>query len=237
VTRDFRPLVLCYHAVSDDWEHVLAVRPSALERQIRRVLRQGYQPATATETLARGGQLLHVTFDDAYRSIGQALSLLEQLRVPCTVFACSDYTQDGRPLAVPELGDEAESYPGELATMTWDQLREFLGRGVEIGSHTSTHPHLTRLSDRELEVELTDSRARIEDELNCRCRFLAYPYGECDARVMAAARSAGYEAAFAERPDEKRFDPFAVPRVGIYRRDHALRSRLKTSALIRRVLV
>jgi peptidoglycan/xylan/chitin deacetylase (PgdA/CDA1 family) len=236
VRREFQPLVLCYHAVSDDWQHVLAVRPRAIRDQLHALLRRGYAPATAEEITAGEGRRLHVTFDDAYRSVATVLPELERLGVFCTIFACADYAHDGRPLAVPELAAEADAHPAELATMTVDQLRDLAERGIEIGSHTSTHAHLTQLSETELELELSGSRARLEDELGQRCRFLAYPYGEHDARVRAAARSAGYEAAFALRSQGPLIDPFAVPRVGIYRGDSRLRSRLKTSALIRRVL-
>jgi len=131
---------------------------------------------------------------------------------------------------VPELEAELVAVPGELATLRWDELRELSARGVTIGSHTLTHPHLTVLSDGELERELRESRLRIEDELGAPCTLLAYPYGEHGARVRAAARAAGYEAAFGLTPDGGATDDFALPRVGIWRRDGALRVLLKTAA-------
>jgi len=176
---------------------------------------------------------MHVTFDDAYESVANALPILERLRLPATVFACSDYANDGRPLDVPELAAEVAAHPAELATMDWDALRALSERGLEIGSHTSTHPHLTRLSDSELHRELRESRSRLEDELSRPCRFLAYPYGENDVRVREAARRAGYEAAFGLRERFTAPDRFALPRADLYRRDRPLRARLKTSLLPR----
>jgi peptidoglycan/xylan/chitin deacetylase (PgdA/CDA1 family) len=79
-----------------------------------------------------------------------------------------------------------------------------------------------------------EARERIAAELRRPCRFLAYPYGEHDARVRAAARAAGYEAAFALRSSEWRPDRYALPRVDLYRRDGDLRARLKTIAGVRR---
>ena len=83
--------------------------------------------------------------------------------------------------------------------MDWDELRSLADDGIEIGSHTVSHPHLTRLDDATLRLELVDSRERVEDEIGRPCRFLAYPFGEEDGRVRRAARDAGYEAAFALR--------------------------------------
>jgi peptidoglycan/xylan/chitin deacetylase (PgdA/CDA1 family) len=174
-----------------------------------------------------------VTFDDAFRSVVNALPILERLGVPATVFACAGYAEQGRPLDVPELAAEASAHPDELATMSWDELRALRERGVEIGSHTVSHPHLPQLSEAEIQSELTDSRARLEDELGEPCRFLAYPYGEHDARVRAAARRAGYAAAFALASTAEPRDEFALSRVDLYRKDNRLSTILKTSMLRR----
>jgi peptidoglycan/xylan/chitin deacetylase (PgdA/CDA1 family) len=227
-----RPLVLCYHAVSDHWEHKLAVRTLAFERQLRSLLRRRFRPATATQALAGRGRLLHVTFDDAFTSVARnAAPVLERIGVPATVFAAADFAADGRPLDVPELADEARAHPGHLATMRWDELRGLAQRGFEIGSHTVSHAHLRELGDEELRRELRDSRERCEAELERPCRLLAYPFGEHDLRVQAAVRHAGYEAAFALRAGTSRTNPFAQPRVDFYRGDSLARATVKTSFL------
>lgn len=230
----FRPLVLCYHAVSDGWRHDLAVPPDALERQVRALLRRGWRPGRVEEVVAGRRRLLHVTFDDAYRSVAAGLAALDRVGVPATVFACPELADDGSPLAVPELADEAIAHPDELATMGWDDLRELVASGVEVGSHTLTHPHLTRIDDGELHRELRESRLRLEDELGRPCRYVAYPYGDEDGRVRAAARTAGYEAAFALPGRDRPVDRYALPRVGVYRGDSAARVALKTTASLRR---
>lgn len=226
------PLILCYHSVSDGWPDPLAVPPRAFERQLRSLLRRRYRSVPAADLFRHTGRLFHVTFDDAYRSVLDVLPTLERLGADATVFACTGYANEGRPLLIPELAARAEGYEQELATMDWNALRAAAERGVEIGSHTVGHVHLPQLSDSHLRRELHESRERIEDELGRPCRFLAYPFGESDDRVRAAARTAGYEAAFALRP--KRDSPlqrYAVPRADIYRRDGSLRFRLKTSGV------
>ena len=83
-------LVLCYHAVSADWNHPIAVRPEILRRQLRALARWGWKPAAASDVIARRSRALHVTFDDAYRSVVAALPVLEQFGLRPTVFACTD---------------------------------------------------------------------------------------------------------------------------------------------------
>lgn len=224
-------LVLCYHSVSKVWPHALSVTPDAFRRQVTSIARAGLPPLSA-HALAEGARHgVHVTFDDAYRDVLEVLPLLEELSLPTTVFACSAYADAGRPLAVPELAADAEGIPDALATMSWDMLREIAERGVEIGSHTVSHPHLTQLSDDELDRELRDSRSRIEDKLGRPARLLAYPYGEHDARVQAAARRAGYAAAFAQWPGSSIRNDYALPRASFYRADSLRRAMFKTTKL------
>jgi peptidoglycan/xylan/chitin deacetylase (PgdA/CDA1 family) len=169
-----RALVLCYHAVSEAWADELAIPPDVLLGQIRKLLRRGLAPGTADDALA-GRRIFHVTFDDAYRKLRRVLPDLRQLGLSVTVFACPGFADDGRPLNVSELTERTRTFKDEVRTMNWNELRESASMGVDIGSHTVSHPHLTRLGDSELKRELEVSKERIEDELRRPCRFLAYP--------------------------------------------------------------
>jgi peptidoglycan/xylan/chitin deacetylase (PgdA/CDA1 family) len=197
------------------------------------MLLRRYAPGTAVDVVEGRPGVVHATFDDAYRSVEAALPILERLGVPATVFVCTGFADDGRPLRIAELRDDVDAAPQEFETLRWDELRELSERGVEIGSHTVDHAHLPRLGDDELERELQDSRAHIEDELGLRCRYLAYPFGEHDARVRRAAEQAGYDAAFAVDASRQDPDRWAVPRVDLYWRDTGLRARLRLSTGLR----
>ena len=221
-------MVLCYHRVSTAEPHRLALTAEAIEAHLRLLLRR-FEPGTAADVVEGRPRVLHVTFDDAYRSIEAALPILERLHVPATVFVCTGFADDGRPLRIAELRDDVEAAPEEWATLRWDELRDLSERGVAIGSHTIGHAHLTRLGDDELERELRDSRAQIEDELGLACPYIAFPFGEHDARVRRAAEQTGYEAAFAVRSKP---DRWAIPRIDLYWRDTGLRGRLRLFPLV-----
>lgn len=188
-------------------------------------------PVRAEDVLDGRAGVFHLTFDDAYRNVLDVVPILEGLGIPATVFASTSFADTGATFAVPELVTRIRGYEAEASTLDWVALRGLAERGLEIGSHTVCHPHLTRLSDAELERELTESKQRLETELGRPCRYLAYPYGETDARVQQAARAAGYAAAFALDSNREPFDRMAVPRIDVYRPDGALRFALKTSVL------
>ena len=96
--------------------------------------------------------------------------------------------------------------PAAYAGITWQQAREMEAAGVEVASHTLTHPILTQVGDAQLECELRESKARLEAELRHPVNLFCYPNGDLDARIIEAARRAGYraavtvEAGFNEKP-------------------------------------
>ncbi|NKB87473.1 MAG: polysaccharide deacetylase family protein [Acidobacteria bacterium] len=82
--------------------------------------------------------------------------------------------------------------------MDWSQVRELHDAGIEIGSHTVSHPALSQCDDETLAFELWESRRELETRLGAPTPVVAYPFGgpgEYDGRVMAAATQAGYRLA------------------------------------------
>jgi len=227
-------LILCYHALSPTWTADLSTTPARFERQISWLTKHGYRGMTFTEAVAspRRGRVVVVTFDDAYRSVIElGRPILDRFGLPATVFAPTDFIGTGEPLRWPGvdgwLGSPDER---ELTPMSWAELQTLRGAGWEIGSHTGSHPHLTTIEDRALEDELGRSKAACERHLGCPCTSLAYPYGDVDARVAAAAGRVGYRAAGAlPRGRLGPRETLAWPRIGIYRLDDEHRFRLKVS--------
>lgn len=226
-------IVLCYHALSPTWEADLSTTPERFERQISLLRRRGYRAITFTEAACTrpADRTVAITFDDAYRSVLElAQPILDSFAAPATVFVPTDYIVRDGTLNWPGIdrwhggADERELMP-----MSWSQLQTLAAAGWEIGSHTGSHPHLTQLDEVALADELARSKATCEAHIGVECTSLAYPYGDVDARVVAAAASAGYRAAAAlpTRLDSR--DPLCWPRVGVYRVDDNLRFRLKVS--------
>ena len=105
------------------------------------------------------------------------------------------------------------------STMTWDDVHTLQMLGVEFGSHGMTHELLPSLPDRELQAEVELSRAAIAERLGD-CPRLAYPNGDCDARVREQVSRAGYKHAFINSPGPvtKDTDRLAIPRINLNER-------------------
>ena len=231
-------LVLSYHAVSERWPAALSVTPGRLEAQLRLLVSRGYRGLTFSEAVRSpaGERVVAVTFDDAFRSVlQQGLPILRRLGLPGTVFVPTDFPGRAR-MSWPGIDSWLGGpHDGELQPLTWDELRTLAEAGWEIGSHTRSHPHLTRIPDDALATELGESRRLLEEVLGQPCRSLAYPFGDHDDRVVAAAADAGYEAACTVPRRLAAPTPLTWPRVGIYHGNRGAVFRIKVSPAFRRV--
>jgi peptidoglycan/xylan/chitin deacetylase (PgdA/CDA1 family) len=97
------------------------------------------------------------------------------------------------------------------------EVRRMLAAGWELASHTLTHPDLTTVDAARLRRELAGSRALLGSRFGVDVRFFCYPAGRFDARVEAAVRAAGYEAATTEVPGtaSATSPPYALPRIRV----------------------
>ncbi|MCU1429176.1 MAG: putative hydrolase [Actinomycetia bacterium] len=77
-----------------------------------------------------------------------------------------------------------------------EELLTFVDAGVEIGSHSVTHPILTECGTEQLGDELRASRDRLAAILGVPPIAFAYPNGDRDDRVRSAVHDAGYSLAF-----------------------------------------
>ena len=100
--------------------------------------------------------------------------------------------------------------------------------GHEIGSHTVTHPDLTKLDIDRILYELKVSKNVLEDILGSKIKSLAYPYGKYNRLVLELTKLSGYENARTTEPFniEHPSDPFRLG-VTFYTDPHALRHILK----------
>jgi peptidoglycan/xylan/chitin deacetylase (PgdA/CDA1 family) len=235
--REGDTLILCYHAISDRWPAALAITLAQLRGQLEWLLARGYRGVTFSEavTSQRSWPAVAITFDDAFSSVlDQAFPVMASLGLPGTVFVVTDFGNSGRPLEWPGIDHWAASeHRAELRGMTWPQLRSLEQVGWEVGSHSLTHPHLTKLGDDALAHELRESRAACERALGHPVASIAYPYGDVDARVVRAAAAAGYSTGASLPAQMGARAALDWPRVGIYRPDSLSRFRLKASPRVR----
>jgi peptidoglycan/xylan/chitin deacetylase (PgdA/CDA1 family) len=165
--------------------------------------------------LAAGDFVL--TFDDGFRGVRDyALPVLERLGWPATIFLVTDFL-GGSDCWNSDGVDGGGTYP----LLTREQILKMRERGCTFHSHTRTHLSLPALDDAALADQMAASRAAVEALLGKPADLLAYPFGHVDDRVEAAARAAGYRAAFSVQAGFNRCDvnPFRIRRLDVFGTD------------------
>lgn len=123
-----------------------------------------------------------LTFDDAFLNFHEViLPLLAERRFPATLFVPPGFVNgDGNhPLY--------HAHFAGLRPMTWELLREAVGAGVEIGSHSYRHTNLTRLAPAVLAEDLGRAQAEIEHRLHVSPAAVCYPEGFANTHVAHTA--------------------------------------------------
>lgn len=139
--------------------------------------------------LTRGTSLpprsLVLTFDDNTLGLYKyAFPLLKKYKYPATLFVHTDY------VGVRTVKEHC----------TWPQLEEMQQSGlITIQSLTCSHPpDLRRISAKQLDHELRDSRAEITKRLGTPVFAFAYTEGKHDRRLAQAVHKHSYALAFTE---------------------------------------
>jgi peptidoglycan/xylan/chitin deacetylase (PgdA/CDA1 family) len=178
-----QPCILTYHSL-DESGSVISVRPEVFQAQMAFLAGARVPVVPLSEVRGTPGAVA-ITFDDGFRNFFEhALPVLMQYRLPATVFVVSDYCGGRNDWPTQPKGAGIPS--AEL--MSWSEVAEISRAGIEIGSHTATHPRMGVLAPAAIEAELRASRDAIEQRTGKPVRTLAYPYGESTSLVRAAAR-------------------------------------------------
>jgi peptidoglycan/xylan/chitin deacetylase (PgdA/CDA1 family) len=211
-------MVLMYHSVAPYAEdpYQVTVHPYRFERQMHWLRRRGLRGTSVGELLAarRAPGLVGLSFDDGYADfVHYAMPILARYGFTATVFV----------LAGRLGGENAWDRPGpRKALMTAEQVRRAAAAGIEIGSHSLTHPRLPEVAGDELRGEVRDSRAVLSRLTGQEVRGFCYPYGAAGTREVDAVRDAGYGYACAVRPSTPD-SRYTVPRTYVGDRDTSLR--------------
>lgn len=181
------------------------------EAQLDYLAGEGYRSIALEEWLDGGPSLparpLVITFDDGYRSVQDlAWPLVRRHGFGATTF-----------LVAGEIGGTNRWDAGEVPQplLDADDVARLSVEGMRFGSHGWSHRPLRRIGDDDLKTELVRSRAVLTELLGAPVQCISYPYSSSDARVLAAARDAGYRVGVTGRGkiNPRRIDPLGLRRV------------------------
>jgi peptidoglycan/xylan/chitin deacetylase (PgdA/CDA1 family) len=233
---------LCYHSVAEEGPTFLTVKRDLFERQLDEVERRGMRTGGLEELarLAAGeeiGATVFITFDDGFlNNYETVLPILRERGMRAFVFVLPPLVDSAAPLVWPEVAADAERYPAEMRSVSWEMLDQMSADGTfTVGAHTLTHPSLPRLEGAALSEEIAASGRLVRERLGS-CETFAYPFGHWNEAARDAVAAAGFRFAFTlpTTHGQRRADPLTIPRVNVDYRDDGRRFAAKLGPFFRR---
>ena len=121
-------------------------------------------------SVERGDKKISISFDCAWGAeyTDALLDIMQSEDVRCTFFAVEFW---------------AEKYP--------DYLKKIVNYGHEIGTHSATHPYMSKLSKEAIVKELSSSTLAIEKITGKKVELFRAPYGDYDDLLIDTAAEMG----------------------------------------------
>jgi Predicted xylanase/chitin deacetylase len=185
--------VLMFHNVENPPKNArlksLYVKPEKFKSWLNLLNRLNFRFVKPQELEPTGRGVL-LTFDDAYRDfLENAFPVIKALKAHAIVFVPAKLVGQFNRWDYRKVN-------AIKPIMSWEELSFLVKEGVEIGSHTLTHPFLTKIPPAEARREIEDSKKLLEDKLGVEVKSFCYPYGDHNAEVVEMVKKAGYQYAF-----------------------------------------
>lgn len=177
--------ILYYHSVSPSADNEVIITPEILKSELQYLKDEGYTTLTLNEvsdyllnSSAIPSKSIVITFDDGYMdNYDNAFPILKELGMKATIF-CITSKLDGSYYLSPNAIKEMSDY------------------GIDIQSHTVTHPKLDSLTYDEQLTELKESKKTLESITGKPVTSIAYPFGNFNEDTIKAAEASGYSLGF-----------------------------------------
>jgi len=177
--------VLYYHSVSESADNEVTITPEMLRTELKYIRDQGYVTLTLSQfkdyilnNSPIPSKSILITFDDGYMdNYDNAFPILKDLNMVATIF-CIASNLDG------------------TYYLSKEAIREMSNYGIDIESHTVTHPKLNEMTYNKQLIELTESKKTLESITGKKIDSIAYPFGNFNNDSIKAAKDAGYTLGF-----------------------------------------
>jgi peptidoglycan/xylan/chitin deacetylase (PgdA/CDA1 family) len=173
--------ILTYHSI-DPSGSPISVAVEEFQRHVKFLASGKVRVVPLAEVQsAREEHVVAITFDDgACNFATQAWPLLREHGFPATLFVVSGQVgkhndwQGKRDARVPHL-----------KLLDWEALGSLSAEGLELGAHSRTHPHLTKIPDSQLDDEIEGCAEDFQRHAGERPNSYCYPYGSLDERAVS----------------------------------------------------
>jgi peptidoglycan/xylan/chitin deacetylase (PgdA/CDA1 family) len=185
--------ILLYHKVSNFELSGIWITPAQFKHQLKYLYKHKYTTISPNELYSPPKLKVLITFDDGYQSFYSiAFPFLLKYGFKATIFVITGYIGKENLWDI-NIGKREKH-------LSLQELKEIKKYNFVIGSHTRTHPDLTKISFQRAKEELSSSKKELEDKLGEEVKFLSYPFGRYNDAIIEIALEVGYTLTFTSNP-------------------------------------
>ncbi len=192
-TADNSAVILIYHHFGKDSVPSTNIRLAQFDQQLDYLAENDFHVWSLSQLVKAfknqtpiPDKTVVFTVDDAWISVyKEAIPRFKARGWPMTVFVNTDAIDQGY-----------------ASSMTWEQMREVQGDGIEFANHSRSHDPLIRHSDeshqawrKRVREEITGAQQRLQAELRAdtnQTKLLSYPYGEFSEELANLVQEMGF---------------------------------------------
>jgi len=171
--------IIMYHRINDLDDNTMTVDTAMFSRQIE-FLKNKYRVISLNQLLKEilehekiRSKSVVITFDDGYKdNFTNAFPILKRYNIPAIFFVTTSFIGTDRKFP----WDENSKV--KFKNMTWEDLKNLLAQGYEIGSHTVNHIDFGKCAYDEACFEIKQSRKDLEKHLEVKVKYFSVPFGK-----------------------------------------------------------
>jgi peptidoglycan/xylan/chitin deacetylase (PgdA/CDA1 family) len=197
-----RAVILCYHSVHSH-RSFRSATPELFEMHLQWLKEHCdvvplHELVSALSCDTRQSRVqVAITFDDGYvDNYEHAFPLLMKHGLAATFFITAGLLERDRQV-LDRFASLRQVNTQEVEPLGWEHVREMQRGGMEVGSHTYSHPNLASLEHRQFKRELKSAKEIMQDRLGQEVVGLAYPFGKLgrhfNETTVEQAQNAGYQ--------------------------------------------
>ena len=230
--------ILLYHNINRD---LFTKHIQALRKAYNLISLQDYLKARKDSNYKLPSKALIITFDDGLKVNFSLLEVIQQYKIPITIFLCSSIINTKRKywfnIKTPkhniqelkhlptekrldilrQYGFEEEKSFSDREALNKEEI-EIMKKYIDFQCHSRFHPCLTHCDDDRAKKEITLSKKELEENLNLKINTFSYPNGDYTDRDIKILKDSGYEAAITvnEYFNDKNSNPYTLNRLSIW---------------------
>lgn len=183
-----------YHSIGSNKEF-FTVSSTDFEKQMDYLKNEGYKVISVTDLVSKlkssqkiSPKTVVLTFDDGYRdNYTEAFPILKKHNFQATIFLVTGLIG----------GISINRNDTRFEMLSWSEIKEMSDSGlINFFPHSENHKKMTFLTEGEAELEISKSKAILDNFFNKKLSIFAYPFGRHSHGVIEACKKSGIEAAF-----------------------------------------